>query len=65
MEWKNIEDGYPKNLGRYMVNIYEDDEIGDFVMIATFTGDCFVANGMVPIANIVTHWMEIPEPPKK
>jgi len=67
MEWKSVEkDGLPKKkYGRFIVNVYEDDEHGDFVMEATFVEGSFQANGMIPIANIVTHWIEMPDPPQR
>ena len=34
MEWKSIEkDGLPDRDGRVIVNVYEDDEYGDFEVV--------------------------------
>lgn len=62
MEWISVKDKLPSRYCRCIVNVHEHD-YGNFVMEAEFLDGEFQSNGMVPIANLVTHWMPLPEPP--
>lgn len=65
MKWISVKDKLPKKEGRYFVNIYEDDDFGNFQLEASFFDGDFHSNGMIPIAELVTHWMELPKPPQE
>jgi len=61
MEWMNAKEYTPLNPGRYLIYFPEQSTS---IMDALWTRDgTWVCDG-IDRTDVVTHWMELPEPPK-
>lgn len=59
MNWKSVQDEMPAEDGKYLCH-FSDGDIETF----TWSGDGYENDPWGVMEVWVTHWMEIPDPPK-
>ena len=64
-EWISVEDRLPEEMGLYLINyVYSYSDNDGFQAIGT---TLFIDGSFVGLLSVykVTHWMNLPEPPKE
>lgn len=65
MEWISVEDRLPDDESGYQVLVFANDIVSSWRQFLNHDGKRWVDKGGYDFIPIVTHWMQLPEPPNE